>query len=122
MIFLGGVRSAIGRDDRSDRVQNKFAWQVEGGRNLRGTRRLVVTLRRHNIIARGAKLQACRRVNRVINAAVQRNKAAQKFFVGGVYNRVDGKPRNVTPSNLYARRNVRNVFRLDDTALQNLRR
>ena len=94
LIFFDRSRLAILFDNRSDGVQNKFTRQVESRRNLRGAGRFVVTLCRHNFIASVAQLKPRRRVNRVIYATVQRNKATQKFFVGGVDNRVDLKARD----------------------------
>lgn len=71
-------------DNRSDRVKDIPARQVERRRDFRLSRRLIVPLLFHKLRAGEAELYACIGMNGIINTAVIRTEAAEHLTVCGI--------------------------------------
>ena len=71
-------------DNRSDRVEDIPARQVECRRDLRLSRRLLMPLFCHQLRTGKAELHACIGVNGIVDAPVIRAKAAEHLTVCGV--------------------------------------
>ena len=83
------------RDNRPDRMQYKFAGQVEGGRDFRGTRRFFVTLHFHDFGAGVAQLDSGKSVDAVVDATMARLVATRHAAVCRIYNRLHLERRDV---------------------------
>ena len=83
------------RDNRPDRMQYKFAGQVEGGRNFCGARRLFVTLLLHDFGTGVAQLDSGKSVDTVVDAAMAWLVASRHAAVCRIYNRVHFERRDV---------------------------
>ena len=82
-------------DDRSDRMDDIPRREIVPLRDLRRSRLLGMPLHLHQRSACRAQLQPRRRVNRIVNAAVTGDEAAEESRVGRVDDRVRRKARDV---------------------------
>ena len=82
-------------DDRSDRMDDVPRREIVPLRDLRRSRLLGMPLHLHQRSACRAQRQPRRRVNRIVNAAVSGDEAAEESRVGRVDDRVRREARDV---------------------------